>query len=50
MGYVAKARAAIHLLVAVEAVLDGSHFVSVGLEGPNFIDTSRRPPAAIKLP
>jgi DNA-binding NarL/FixJ family response regulator len=34
-GYVVKTKAAIDLLAAVDAVLDGRHFVSVGLSNQN---------------
>ena len=44
-GYVVKTRAAIDLLPAVEAVLEGRHFVSHGLSGLNFTDASPRLPA-----
>jgi DNA-binding NarL/FixJ family response regulator len=44
-GYVVKTRAAIDLQPAVEAVLEGRHFVSDGLSGHNFTDASPRPPA-----
>jgi DNA-binding NarL/FixJ family response regulator len=37
-GYVVKMRAAMDLLPAVEAVLEGRRFVSVGLLGQNFTD------------
>jgi DNA-binding NarL/FixJ family response regulator len=37
-GYVLKTRAAIDLLAAVDAVLEGRQFVSGGLSGPNFTD------------
>jgi DNA-binding NarL/FixJ family response regulator len=42
-GYVVKTRAAMDLLAAVEAVLEGGHFVSGGLCGLDFINTSARP-------
>ena len=35
-GYVVKIRAAIDLLVAVEAVVEGRQFVSGGLSGQHF--------------
>jgi CheY-like chemotaxis protein len=44
-GYVVKTRAAIDLLPAVEAVLEGRRFVSGGLSCHNFTDASPRPPA-----
>jgi len=44
-GYVLKKRAAIDLLAAVDAVLEGRQFVSGGLLGHNFTDASLRPPA-----
>jgi DNA-binding NarL/FixJ family response regulator len=44
-GYVVKTRAANDLLPAVEAVLEGRHFVSDELSGHNFTDASTRPPA-----
>ena len=44
-GYVVKIRAAIDLLAAVEAVLEGRQFVSCGLSGQHFPDTSSQPPA-----
>jgi DNA-binding NarL/FixJ family response regulator len=44
-GYVEKKRAANDLLHAVEAVLEGRHFVSDGLSGHNFTDPSDRLPA-----
>ena len=44
-GYVVKVRAAIDLLAAVEAVLEGGQFISSGLSGHNLPDTSTRPPA-----
>jgi DNA-binding NarL/FixJ family response regulator len=44
-GYVLKTRAAIDLLAAVKAVLEGTQFVSTGLSGHNFTDASPRPPA-----
>ncbi len=44
-GYVLKTRAASDLLAAVEAVLEGRHFVSDGLSGHNFTDATPRPPA-----
>jgi len=37
-GYVVKTSAASDLLAAVEAVLEGRHFVSVGLLGQHFTD------------
>jgi DNA-binding NarL/FixJ family response regulator len=37
-GYVVKVRAAIDLLAAVEAALEGRQFVSVGLSGQHFTD------------
>jgi len=43
--YVVKTRAAIDVLPAVEAVLEGRHFVSDGLSGHNFTDASPRLPA-----
>jgi len=43
-GYVVKTMAAIHLLAAVDAVLEGSQFVSGGLSDHNFTDASARPP------
>ena len=45
-GYVVKTRAAMDLPAAVEAVLKGRHFVSGGLFGLDFTDTSSRPPTA----
>ena len=42
-GYVVKARAASDLLAAVETVLEGRQFVSPGLSGRSFTDTSSRP-------
>jgi DNA-binding NarL/FixJ family response regulator len=44
-GYVVKIRAAIDLLAAVEAVLEGRQFVSGGLSGQHLPDTNPRPPA-----
>jgi DNA-binding NarL/FixJ family response regulator len=44
-GYVVKTKAAIDLLAAVDAVLEGRHFVSDGLSGHNFTDASPRLPA-----
>ena len=44
-GYVVKTRAAIDLLAAVDAVLEGRQFVSRGLSCHNFTDASPRPPA-----
>jgi len=44
-GYVVKTTAAIDLLAAVDAVQEGSQFVSGGLSGHNFTDTSARAPA-----
>ena len=44
-GYVLKKRAAIDLLAAVDAVLEGRQFVSGGFLGHNFTDASLRPPA-----
>ena len=44
-GYVLKTTAAISLLAAVDAVLEGRQFVSSGLSGQNFTDASARPPA-----
>jgi DNA-binding NarL/FixJ family response regulator len=44
-GYVVKIRAAIDLLAAVEAVLEGRQFVSGGLSGHDFTDASPRPQA-----
>src|SRR6202140_3828475 len=44
-GYVGKTMAAVDLLAAVEAVLEGRHFVSGGLSGHNFTNTTSRPPA-----
>jgi DNA-binding NarL/FixJ family response regulator len=37
-GYVLKTRAALDLVAAVEAVLDGRRFVSAGLSGHNFTE------------
>lgn len=37
-GYVSKTRAALDLVAAVEAVLDGRRFVSAGLSGHNFTE------------
>ena len=37
-GYVLKTRAALDLVAAVEAVLDGRRFVSAGLQGHNFTE------------
>jgi DNA-binding NarL/FixJ family response regulator len=39
-GYVLKIRAAIDLLAAIEAVLEGRQFVSDGLSGHNFPDAT----------
>jgi DNA-binding NarL/FixJ family response regulator len=39
-GYIIKVRAAMDLPVALQAVLEGRHFVSRGLSGVNFTDTS----------
>ena len=44
-GYVLKTRAAIDLLAAVYAVLEGREFVSGGLSCHNFTDASPRPSA-----
>ena len=44
-GYVLKKMAARDLLAAVEAVLEGRQFVSDGLSGHNFTDSSPRLPA-----
>jgi len=44
-GYVLKTRAALDLLAAVDAVLEGRQFVSGGLSCHNFTDASPRPPA-----
>jgi DNA-binding NarL/FixJ family response regulator len=44
-GYVLKTRAAMDLLAAVEAVIEGGHFVSGGLSDVNFTDSSSRPQA-----
>jgi DNA-binding NarL/FixJ family response regulator len=44
-GYVVKTRAAIDLLAAVDAVLEGRQFVSDGLSGQYFTDTSSTLPA-----
>ena len=44
-GYVLKARAATDLLAAVDAVLEGRHFLSFGL---SIWTSSPRPPAAIE--
>jgi DNA-binding NarL/FixJ family response regulator len=44
-GYILKQRAAIDLLAAVEAVLEGRQFVSGGLSSHNFTDTRSRRPA-----
>jgi DNA-binding NarL/FixJ family response regulator len=49
-GYVLKTRAAIDLLAAVDAVLEGRHFLSFGLfEFGTSTDAGPRPPEAIKL-
>jgi DNA-binding NarL/FixJ family response regulator len=37
-GYVLKTRAALDLVAAVEAILDGRRFVSAGLSGHNFTE------------
>jgi DNA-binding NarL/FixJ family response regulator len=44
-GYVVKTRAAIDLLAAVDAVLEGRQFVSGGLSGQHFMATSPTLPA-----
>ena len=44
-GYVVKTRAAIDLIAAVDAVLEGRQFVSDGLSGQYFTDTSPTLPA-----
>jgi DNA-binding NarL/FixJ family response regulator len=41
-GYVVKTSAAIDLLAAVEAILEGRQFVSVGLLGQNLTDSPDR--------
>ena len=50
-GYVLKTSAAVDLLAAIDAVLEGRHFLSFGLLefGTLSDDSSPRPPEAIKL-
>ena len=47
-GYVAKPRARLDILAAVDAALAGSRFVSAGLSIENLTDAGPRPLAAIK--
>jgi DNA-binding NarL/FixJ family response regulator len=47
-GYVAKTRAKLDILRAVDAALAGSRFVSAGLSFENLTDASPQPLAAIK--
>jgi DNA-binding NarL/FixJ family response regulator len=47
-GYVAKPRARLDTLTAVDAALAGSRFVSLGLSFENLTHAGPRPPAAIK--
>jgi len=49
-GYVVKTMAAVDLLAALDAVVEGRRFVSVGLSDENFTDPGRQTPAGIKYP